>query len=147
MSVYTGCHALIADPDLRFSSSLKEHLASLGFTVATVSTAREAEEAALAIPPDLLICEIMLEHPDSGFVLLHHLRPRYPSMRAIIISGVSFRTGLHFDLSEPDFREWIKADAILDKDIRFEQLDGVLSVALSERSKVSPLTGLGKCRR
>ena len=136
MSVYTGCHALIADPDLRFSSSLKEHLASLGFTV---STAREAEEAALAIPPDLLICEIMLEHPDSGFVLLHHLRPRYPSMRAIIISGVSFRTGLHFDLSEPDFREWIKADAILDKDIRFEQLDGVLSVALSECSKSATL--------
>ena len=147
MSVYTGCHALIADPDLRFSSSLKEHLASLGFTVATVSTAREAEEAALAIPPDLLICEIMLEHPDSGFVLLHHLRPRYPSMRAIIISGVSFRTGLHFDLSEPDFREWIKADAILDKDIRFEQLDGLLSVALSERPEVSPPKGISQGRR
>ena len=140
MSIYAGCHALIADPDLRFSSSLKEHLASLGFTVAAVSTAREAEEAAEAIPPDLLICEIMLEYPDSGFVLLHHLRLRYPSMCAVVISGVSFRT-------DPGAREWINADAVLDKDIRFEQLDDVLSVALFERSKVSPLAGLGKCRR
>ncbi len=147
MSIYAGCHALIADPDLRFSSSLKEHLASLGFTVAAVSTAREAEEAAEAIPPDLLICEIMLEYPDSGFVLLHHLRSRYPSMCAVVISGVSFRTGLHFDLSDPGAREWINADAVLDKDIRFEQLDDVLSVALFERSKVSPQAGLGKCRR
>ena len=68
-------------------------------------------------------------------------------MCAVVISGVSFRTGLHFDLSDPGAREWINADAVLDKDIRFEQLDDVLSVALFERSKVSPLAGLGKCRR
>lgn len=134
-SLFLGLRALIADPDTRFARSLKEYLENLGFAVRTSSSAQEAEELAGEESFDLLITEILLEYPDSGFVLAHRVRQRTPSTRIVIVSGVSFRTGLHFDLSDAEFRSWIEADEILDKDIRFEQLGQILNLLFRNRRK------------
>lgn len=131
-SLFQNRRALIADPDVPFVRSLKTYLEALGFEVRSAGSAEEAERMALESPPDLLITEILLEHPDSGFILAHRLRRRVPAVRIVIVSNVSFRTGLHFDLSDSESRAWIEADGILDKDIRFEQLEFVLTRLFKE---------------
>ncbi|MEI3040340.1 MAG: response regulator [Victivallales bacterium] len=131
-SLFQNRRALIADPDVPFVRSLKTFLEALGFEVRSAGSAEEAERMALESPPDLLITEILLEHPDSGFILAHRLRRRVPAVRIVIVSNVSFRTGLHFDLSDSESRAWIEADGILDKDIRFEQLEFVLTRLFKE---------------
>lgn len=131
-SLFQNRRALIADPDVPFVRSLKTFLEALGFEVRSAGSAEEAERMALELSPDLLITEILLEHPDSGFILAHRLRRRIPAVRIVIVSNVSFRTGLHFDLSDSESRAWIEADGILDKDIRFEQLEFVLTRLFKE---------------
>lgn len=131
-SLFQNRRALIADPDVPFVRSLKTFLEALGFEVRSAGSAEEAERMALESPPDLLITEILLEHPDSGFILAHRLRRRVSAVRIVIVSNVSFRTGLHFDLSDSESRAWIEADRILDKDIRFEQLEFVLTRLFKE---------------
>lgn len=131
-SLFQNRRALIADPDVPFVRSLKTFLEALGFEVRSAGSAEEAERMALESPPDLLITEILLEYPDSGFILAHRLRRRVPAVRIVIVSNVSFRTGLHFDLSDSESRAWIEADGILDKDIRFEQLEFVLTRLFKE---------------
>lgn len=132
-SRFQNLRALIADADFPFVRSLKTYLETLGFEVRSARSAEEAERMALELPPDLLLTEILLEHSDSGFILSHHLRRRIPALRIVIVSGVSFRTGLHFDRSDPESRAWIEADEILDKDIRFEQLESVLTRLFKEK--------------
>ncbi len=133
-SIFRGLRALIADPDLRFVSSLKNYLEDLGFSVMTADSAHDAESLA-GENLDLLITEIMLEFQDSGFILAHRIRRTFPHTRIVIISGVTFKTGLHFDLADEESRSWIEADAILDKDIRFEQLRPVLNQLFKTRNR------------
>ena len=113
--VFQGLRALVVDPDPEFVRSMKEHLESFGFEVRTAFS-----------PFHLVTSEILLEEPDGGFILAWHLRKRFPELRIVLISAVSFRTGFHFDLSDPEARAWICADEILDKEIRFEQLEHLL---------------------
>ena len=39
------------------------------------------------------------------------------------VTGVASETGIDFDASTKEERSWIKADVVLDKPIRFEQLE------------------------
>ena len=55
----------------------------------------------------------------------------YPASRAILLSDVAAKTGMQFDLSGENARDWIHADAIMDQTIRMEQLDCLLSHLLS----------------
>ena len=124
--VFQGLRALVVDPDPEFVRSMKEHLESFGFEVRTAFSRNDAEALAEKIPFHLVTSEILLEEPDGGFILAWHLRKRFPELRIVLISAVSFRTGFHFDLSDPEARAWICADEILDKEIRFEQLEHLL---------------------
>ena len=133
-NLFRGLRALAVDPDPVFLRTMKEHLEAFGFEVRTATTRREAEKLAEEISFQLLISEILLEEPDGGFVLTYHLRSRCPSMRIVLVSGVSFRTGFHFDLSDPESRAWIRADEILDKEIRFEQLEHLLARFFREKN-------------
>ncbi len=115
--------ALLVDPDPDFVSVLKTHLREIGFQVDTASSLAEALKLADQKKFDLIVTEILLEHPDSGFLLCYEIKKLSPETRIIIVSGISFRTGIHFDLSSADAKAWIKADSILDKEIRLEQFD------------------------
>ena len=72
---------------------------------------------------DLTVSEIMLEYPDSGFVLCWKIKRKNPDARIILVTGASLKTGIHFNLAGADEQSWIRADSILDKEIRLEQFD------------------------
>ena len=72
--------------------------------------------------PDLAVIDVMMESPDAGFTLCHHIRKLDPAIPVILVTSVNSETGLDFTLSTDEQRSWIKADALLSKPIRFEQL-------------------------
>ena len=120
---FSGKNALVVDNDPDFVSAMRTHLSALGFRVETAASLAEALKRADQNRFDLVVTEILLEHQDSGFLLCYEIRKQSPDTRIVIVSGISFRTGIHFDLSSADAKAWIKADSILDKEIRFEQFD------------------------
>jgi CheY-like chemotaxis protein len=64
-------------------------------------------------------------------VLCHHIRKQDPSIPVILVTSVNSETGMDFDMATGEDREWIKADALLAKPIRFEQLLGEIDRLLA----------------
>jgi CheY-like chemotaxis protein len=81
--------------------------------------------------PDIAVVDVMMENPDAGFVLCHRIRKKDPSIPVILVTSVNSETGMDFDLSTEEDRVWIKADAMLAKPIRFEQLLGEIDRLLA----------------
>lgn len=108
------------DPDYLFQLSIA--LQDMGFEVVTASSQKEAEDIAQKVKPDLAILDLMMENQDTGFILCHILKDKYPELPIIIASAVTAETGLLFDVDSEENRQWIKADLFLDKGIRMDQL-------------------------
>ena len=113
---------LIVDDDIDLLLQLKLQFEAAGFTVITAESAREAEKAFAQTRPDIAVLDLMMEQMDTGFTLSYHIKKKDPSIPVILITGVTHETGFEFEVSSAEERSWIKADAILDKPIRFEQL-------------------------
>lgn len=113
---------LVADDDLDIVEQLSVILTSKGYEVATAASQRETEEVLLRFQPDLAIIDLMMEQKDSGFVLCHQIRKIYPDTRIILLSAVMAETGISFDEQSESSRSWIKADKIMDKPVRAEQI-------------------------
>jgi DNA-binding response OmpR family regulator len=123
---------LIADDDPDLLEQLEWALRQWGFDVLTAETEAQAEEILQTTKPDLAIFDLMMENRDSGFVLSYKTKKRYPDVPVIIVTAVAGETGVHFDTTTDEVRRWVKADIILDKDIRFEQLKKEIDRFLGE---------------
>ena len=107
---------LIADDDIDLLEQLRMQLESMNFAVESAESQNEAEQLLEKMKPDLVIYDLMMENQDSGFVLSYKTKKKYPDVPVILVTSVTSET--------EEMRSWIKADVILDKDIRFEQLKG-----------------------
>jgi two-component system, OmpR family, response regulator len=123
---------LVADDDTDVIEQLHLVLSGLGYDVATAAGQQEAEEAILARRPDLAIIDLMMEQQDSGFVLCHYLKKLYPETPVILLTAVTAQTGIAFDLQSAGARSWVKADRILDKPVRPEQIRAEVRRLLEE---------------
>jgi CheY-like chemotaxis protein len=112
---------LVVDDDPDFLFQMKTVLESKGFEVSAASNRVEAEKLMDLARPDIAVLDLMMENEDDGFVLGYHLKKRYPGVPVILVTAVTRETGLEFDEAD-DSHGWIRADAILPKPIRFEQL-------------------------
>ena len=121
---------LIVDKDLLFVEPIRQKLIPGGYKVLTARSRLEAERILECTRPDLLITEVMLEQMDGGFCLAWKAKKKYPDMPVVMVSAVTWHTGLYFTLSTTEDRTWIKADAFLNKPVRPEELEGVLLSAL-----------------
>jgi CheY-like chemotaxis protein len=113
---------LVVDDDPDIVSQTRTVLEAAGFGVVTAESEREAEDVLQRTTPDLAVLDLMMEHQDSGFILAHRLKRRLPDLPVIIVTAVSSVTGIHFDAATREERSWVKADVIMEKDIRYEQL-------------------------
>lgn len=113
---------LITDDDYDYLFQLKTAIQEMGFEVITAETQKEAETILEKTRPDLAILDLMMENQDSGFILCHKIRNRYPDVPIIIASAVTAETGMIFDVASKQEQDWIKADLFLDKGIRMDQL-------------------------
>jgi DNA-binding response OmpR family regulator len=113
---------LVVDDDPDILDQVEIVLKANGYDVAGVDSVAKAEEFLTATQPDLAIVDLMMEEMDSGFVLCHEIKKLYPNMPIILLTAVHASTGMDFDADSPEAKSWIKADCILDKPVRAEEL-------------------------
>ena len=123
--------ALVVDDDADFLFQQKRALEGLGYKVETAGSRVEAMDKLVDLKPALAMVDLMMEEKDSGFVLAHHIKKVLPKVPVIIVSAVTSETGLKFDLDSAGAHRWIKADAILTKPVRLEQLKQELARLMS----------------
>ncbi len=127
MSDATKKTVLLVDDDQDFVLQTKFRLEQAGYVVETADSQADAESKLESIKPDVAVVDLMLEHQDSGFVLSHHMKKIFPKMPVILVTGVAAETGLEFDSTTGEERSWIKADRVIAKPIRFEQLESEIA--------------------
>lgn len=125
---------LLVDDDEDFLFQQRLQLEAAGFRVVAAQGQRQAEEILKAQRPDLAVIDVMMENPDAGFTLCYHIKKKDPSIPVILVTSVNSETGLDFDMTTDEQRSWIKADALLAKPIRFEQLKGEIDRVLSAKA-------------
>ncbi len=113
---------LLADDDPDILEQVAMTLQSEGYEVETANGQEEAEEKLLSFVPDIAVIDLMMEHMDSGFVLCYNIKKLYPGTPVIILTAVTASTGLDFTANSDDAKSWVRADLILDKPVRPEQL-------------------------
>ena len=113
---------LVVDDDDDFIAQQKALLEAMGHKVITANTRPKAEELFAKAKPDLAVVDLMMEDLDAGLTLCHLMKRARPTMPVILVSSVMKETGFEFDVATDEERSWVKADAMLDKPLRFEQL-------------------------
>jgi CheY-like chemotaxis protein len=108
------------DEDYRFQQRIQ--LQGAGYKVIEADSKEAAEELLERVTPDLAIVDLMMEELDAGFTLCYHIKKRTPELPVILVTAVTHETGLEFDAATREERSWVKADAMLAKPIRFDQL-------------------------
>jgi CheY-like chemotaxis protein len=113
---------LVVDDDADYRFQQRVQLEAAGYKVIEA----ESEQSAIAVldreRPSLAIIDLMMEQMDAGFTLCYYAKKKYSDLPIILVTAVTRETGLEFDATTTDERSWIKADVILDKPIRFDQL-------------------------
>lgn len=113
---------LIVDDDSDYLFQIKLQVESFGFEVITAQSKKDAEEVLSNLKPDLCIFDLMMETQDSGFILAYKTKQIYPDVPIIIATAVTSETGLVFNIETSEDKRWIKADLLLEKGIRKDQL-------------------------
>ena len=113
---------LVVDDDIDFQLQLRIQLEAAGFEVFTADGEKDALEVLSKVNPDLAIVDLMMEHMDGGFILSYQIKKTNPGIPVILVTGVTRETGVEFDIPAGEENPWLKADAMLAKPIRFEQL-------------------------
>ncbi|MCP4642308.1 MAG: response regulator [bacterium] len=108
------------DPDFRFQERVQ--LEAAGYEVIEADSRAKASQMLPTTEFDLAMVDLMMEEFDAGFSLCHEIKAKDSSIPVIMITGVTSETGIEFDTTTSEERSWIKADAMLAKPVRFEQL-------------------------
>lgn len=123
---------MLVDDDRNDLASYRESLERFGYQVVS---ARSCEEAIVMLrkqQPDAALVNLWMEQPDAGIILCHFLKKNRPSLPVVIVTAITRGTGLRFDVTTAEHRSWLKADAVLTKPVRPEQLCGELERLLEE---------------
>lgn len=113
---------LLVDDDQDFIEQMQYMLESAGHKTRTAPGRARAEEILEELKPDLAVIDLMMDQNDDGFVLAYRIKKKYPDVPVIMVTAVTSETGIDF-ASASDTGGWMKADAILQKPVRFEQLE------------------------
>ena len=117
---------LLVDDDPDFRQRAKQSLQDAGFSVTEADGEHQAYKAARHKRFDIAVVDLILENSDSGFSLSYHFKEDYPKMPIVMLSSSVSEFGIEFSLETATERSWIKADALLNKPVRTEQLTQVV---------------------
>jgi DNA-binding response OmpR family regulator len=118
---------LIVEDDVALRGRIANHLREEGYGVIEAGGENEALQAIQKNEFDAAVVELRLDSEDSGFVLSHKIKKLDAKKPVIIISDATCETRMGFGIDTRDDRRWIKADALLHKDLRLEQLSSELA--------------------
>lgn len=112
---------LLVDDDPDFLLQQKLQLQAAGFDVLEASSAKEAMQILANTTPDIALVDLMMEETDTGFQLCYKLKKKQ-AIPVIMVTSVASETGIEFGAATEEERRWVKADVLLMKPVRFEQL-------------------------
>jgi CheY-like chemotaxis protein len=118
---------LVVDDNPDFLEQMKLALEASGITVVAADSGAAAAALLASTQFDAAVCDLMMEHADSGFVLAHQIKRKDPAIPVILVTAVAGEAGIPFDAASREERSWLSADAVLDKPVRGEQLRRELS--------------------
>ncbi|MGL6197223.1 MAG: response regulator [Thermoguttaceae bacterium] len=113
---------LFVEDDANFRVPYAQQLRDNGFEVVEAEGETPAAELLKKETFDLAVVDLVMEQADGGFTLSYHIKKDFPNMPVILITGINSEMGLSFSTESASERSWIKADAFLNKPLRFEQL-------------------------
>lgn len=128
---------LVADDDPDILEQVTATLSAAGYEVLPVEDRAAAEEVMLRTRPDLAIFDLMMEEKDTGFALSYQIKKLYPDTPVIMLTAVTSATGISFVTQNAEARAWTRADKILDKPVRPEQLRAEVRRLLREEGAIS----------
>ncbi len=117
---------LVADDDIDCIEQVELMLAGDEYDVTAVQSRAQAEDILRTLEPDVAVFDLMMEEQDSGFILSHKLKRLHPGTKVILLTSVTAATGVSFRSEGTLGSQWIKADIMLDKPVRAEQLRGAI---------------------
>ncbi|HPU83788.1 MAG TPA: response regulator [Candidatus Latescibacteria bacterium] len=125
---------LVIDDDQDFLEATETLLDAMGFNVVTAASSSAAVEAVEKVTPDVILLDVMMERADSGFTLAQRFRrkPELAKTPIIMVTGVSEHLGHRYSLDTPQERQWIRADLLLEKPLRPEDLLGHIRQVLDQ---------------
>ena len=127
---YTGKTVLLVDDDIDFLEQHRFGLEHLGFNVITGESQKDGEKLIENEQYDIAIFDLMMENEDSGFILAYKSKKKNQDIPVILATSVTNETGMKFDAVTNESRKWVKADIILDKKLRLEQLERAVNTLL-----------------
>ncbi len=113
---------MVVDDDVDYRFQQRVQLEAAGYAVVEADSGEHAMEVLETVRPDLAVLDLMMEEMDAGFTLCYYIKKKYPEVPIILATAVTRETGLEFDAATSEERSWIKADVLLAKPIRFDQL-------------------------
>ncbi|NQU41902.1 response regulator [bacterium] len=113
---------LVVDDDEDFRLQVRFQLEADGYQVIEAESPAGAHRILESTTPDLMIVDLMMDEVDAGFTLCHDIKKTLPALPIILATAVASETGIEFDAATDEERCWVKADAVLNKPIRGEQL-------------------------
>jgi len=128
---------LVMDDDFILLELLGKTLEKAGYEVRTAESRPAAEEALLGFKPDLAIMDLIVDEPDSGFIVAHEIKQLYPGTPMLLLTAAQGATGLQFEAQNPEAKSWVVVDKVLDKPVRPEQLLEEIRKLLGEPAEAS----------
>ncbi len=119
-------HILVIDDDIDFLTQQEAMLTAAGYRVSRAESRNDGERMLAELKPDALIVDLMIDEHDDGFALCYLAKKQNASMPVIMVTGVAAETGIEFGTATDEERSWIKADVLLAKPVRGEQVLGEL---------------------
>jgi two-component system alkaline phosphatase synthesis response regulator PhoP len=128
---------LVMDDDFILLELLKKTLEKAGYDVTAAESRLAAEEALLGLNPDLAILDLIVDEPDSGFIVAHEIKQLYPATPMILLTAALGSTGLQFDAQNREAKSWVVVDKVMDKPVRPEQLLEEIHALLHEPAEAA----------
>lgn len=110
---------LLVDDDLDLLEQNKILIESKGYAVITAGSLKEGWEQYRKSKPDAAVVDLIMEEHDSGFVLCYKIKNDQHGKHifVFILTSATYETGFKFSASTSEEKEWIKADAIINKPV------------------------------
>ncbi len=90
---------LVIDDDVDILDSMKVILEANGYDTLTASTSKEGLKLYKTKKPDLILCDMMMEHIDEGVHIAKEIRNSSKDVPLFLLSSIGDATANNIDLS------------------------------------------------
>ncbi|HMN24313.1 MAG: response regulator [Ignavibacteriaceae bacterium] len=114
---------LLVDDDIDLLEQNKMLIESKGYEVITAQSGKEGFEVFKKSKPDACVIDLIMEEHDSGFILCYKIKrdEHGKNIPVFILTSATYDTGFKFSATTSEEKEWIKADALINKPVVIDE--------------------------